>query len=98
MRWRISGPVAKGVGNIAYGFRLAGDGEHLEPDDAEQAVLKQISELTRLVLLPSRVPFFVAGLGAFLVRVAFLGAGASSGATSGVCGARGVSDGPSALS
>jgi DNA invertase Pin-like site-specific DNA recombinase len=27
------------VGNIAFGFRLAGDGQHLEPDPAEQAAL-----------------------------------------------------------
>jgi site-specific DNA recombinase len=30
------------VGNIAFGFRLAGDGEHLEPDPAEQRALEEI--------------------------------------------------------
>jgi site-specific DNA recombinase len=33
------------VGNIAYGFRLGADGEHLEPDPQEQAVLSVIREL-----------------------------------------------------
>jgi site-specific DNA recombinase len=33
------------VGNIAYGFRLNADGEHLEPDPHEQAVLSTIREL-----------------------------------------------------
>src|SRR6266853_1870156 len=30
------------VGNIAFGSRLAGDGQHLEPDPAEQAALAEI--------------------------------------------------------
>ena len=33
------------VGNIAYGFRLAPDGEHLEPDAHEQEVLTAIRDL-----------------------------------------------------
>jgi DNA invertase Pin-like site-specific DNA recombinase len=33
------------VGNIAYGFRLAGDGAHVEPDADEQAVLAEIERL-----------------------------------------------------
>jgi DNA invertase Pin-like site-specific DNA recombinase len=33
------------VGNIAYGFRLAGDGAHVEPDLSEQAILARIREL-----------------------------------------------------
>jgi DNA invertase Pin-like site-specific DNA recombinase len=33
------------VGNIAFGFRLAGDGEHLEPDAAEQGALAEIRRL-----------------------------------------------------
>jgi site-specific DNA recombinase len=33
------------VGNIAYGFRLGPDGEHLEPDPHEQAVLTAIRDL-----------------------------------------------------
>jgi DNA invertase Pin-like site-specific DNA recombinase len=33
------------VGNIAYGFRLAADGEHVEPDSTEQAILMRIREL-----------------------------------------------------
>jgi site-specific DNA recombinase len=33
------------VGNIAYGFRLSPDGEHLEPDPHEQAVLTAIRDL-----------------------------------------------------
>jgi DNA invertase Pin-like site-specific DNA recombinase len=32
------------VGNIAYGFRLAADGEHVEPDPGEQAVLTEIRQ------------------------------------------------------
>lgn len=35
------------VGNIAYGYRLAPDGEHVEPDDAEQAALAEIRQLRR---------------------------------------------------
>ena len=30
------------VGNIQFGYRLASDGKHVEPDPAEQAVLAQI--------------------------------------------------------
>src|SRR5258708_25845001 len=33
------------VGNIAYGFRLGPDGDHLEPDPHEQAVLTAIRAL-----------------------------------------------------
>ena len=33
------------VGNIAYGYRLAADGEHLEHDETEQAVVTTISAL-----------------------------------------------------
>ena len=33
------------VGNIAFGFRLAGDGQHLEPDPAEQEALAEIRRL-----------------------------------------------------
>lgn len=33
------------VGNIAFGSRLAGDGQHLEPDPAEQAALTEIWRL-----------------------------------------------------
>src|ERR1700722_6163660 len=33
------------VGNIAFGSRLAKDGEHLEPDPAEQALLAEIRRL-----------------------------------------------------
>jgi len=33
------------VGNIAYGFRLAADGEHVEPDPGEQAVVDEIRRL-----------------------------------------------------
>jgi site-specific DNA recombinase len=33
------------VGNIAYGYRLAADGQRLEPDPREQAVLSAIREL-----------------------------------------------------
>ena len=35
------------VGNIAYGYRLAGDDRHVEPDDGEQAVLTRIRALRR---------------------------------------------------
>jgi len=33
------------VGNIAFGSRLALDGEHLEPNPAEQAALMEIRRL-----------------------------------------------------
>jgi len=33
------------VGNIAFGHRLAQDGQHLEPDPAEQAALAEIRRL-----------------------------------------------------
>jgi site-specific DNA recombinase len=33
------------VGNIAFGSRLAQDGQHLEPDPAEQAALAEIRRL-----------------------------------------------------
>src|SRR5580765_3754592 len=33
------------VGNIEFGSRLAGDGQHLEPDPAEQAALAEIRRL-----------------------------------------------------
>lgn len=35
------------VGNIAFGFRLAADGQHLEPDPAEQAASAEIQRLRR---------------------------------------------------
>src|SRR6202047_539081 len=35
------------VGNIAFGFRLAGDGQHVEPDPEEQAALAEIRRLRR---------------------------------------------------
>jgi site-specific DNA recombinase len=35
------------VGNIAFGSRLAGDGEHLEADPVEQAALTEIRRLRR---------------------------------------------------
>jgi site-specific DNA recombinase len=35
------------VGNIAFGSRLASDGEHLEPDPGEQAALAEIHRLRR---------------------------------------------------
>src|SRR5277367_4888330 len=33
------------VGNVAYGFRLASDGQHLEPEPAEQAALAEVQRL-----------------------------------------------------
>lgn len=33
------------VGNIRFGYRLGADGKHVEPDAAEQAVIKEISRL-----------------------------------------------------
>jgi site-specific DNA recombinase len=33
------------VGNIAFGYRLASDGVHIEPDEREQAALTRIREL-----------------------------------------------------
>ena len=35
------------IGNIAFGSRLAQDGEHLEPDPAEQAAVTEIERLRR---------------------------------------------------
>jgi hypothetical protein len=35
------------VGNIAYGYRLSSDRAHLEPDEAEQAVVVRIATLRR---------------------------------------------------
>jgi len=35
------------VGNIAFGFRLAADGEHIEPDPAEQAAVAEIFRLRK---------------------------------------------------
>src|ERR1700691_4571542 len=35
------------VGNIAFGFRLAGDGQHVEPDPTEQGALAEIRRLRR---------------------------------------------------
>ena len=33
------------VGNIQFGYRLGRDGKHVEPDDAEQAVLLEIRNM-----------------------------------------------------
>ena len=33
------------VGNVAFGYRLAEDGQHLEPDPSEQAALAEIRRL-----------------------------------------------------
>ena len=33
------------VGNLAYGYRLSADGEHVEPEPSEQAALSQIQSL-----------------------------------------------------
>ena len=33
------------VGNLAFGYRLAGDGQHLEPDPGEQQALAEIRRL-----------------------------------------------------
>ncbi len=35
------------VGNIHFGYRLAGDGKHVEPDPAEQAALCEMHELRK---------------------------------------------------
>ena len=35
------------VGNIQFGYRLAPDGKHVEPDPVEQAVLKEIGRLRK---------------------------------------------------
>jgi len=35
------------VGNVAYGFRLSNDGQHLEPDPDEQTALAEIARLRR---------------------------------------------------
>jgi site-specific DNA recombinase len=36
----------KCVGNLAYGYRLAADGEHFEPEPSEQVALAQFGALT----------------------------------------------------
>jgi site-specific DNA recombinase len=33
------------MGNIQFGYRLAPDGKHVEPDTVEQAVLREIGRL-----------------------------------------------------
>jgi len=38
-------PNGQRMGNIAYGFRLGPDGEHLEPDPHEQGVHADIRDL-----------------------------------------------------
>jgi site-specific DNA recombinase len=43
MRHKLS--QGERVGNIAFGSQLAGDGQHVEPDPAEQAVLGEIRRL-----------------------------------------------------
>jgi len=43
MRHKLS--LGERAGNIAYGYRLAGDGRHLEPDPAEQTALEEIRRL-----------------------------------------------------
>jgi site-specific DNA recombinase len=35
------------VGNISFGFRLSGDGQHVEPDPAEQGALSEIRRLRK---------------------------------------------------
>jgi DNA invertase Pin-like site-specific DNA recombinase len=35
------------VGNIEFGYRLAADGKHLEPDPGEQAVVSEIGRLRK---------------------------------------------------
>jgi site-specific DNA recombinase len=35
------------VGNIAFGYRLSGDGQHVEPDPAEQGALAEIRRLRK---------------------------------------------------
>ncbi len=39
--------IGERVGNIPFGYRLAADGVHIEPDEAEQAIVLKIRELTR---------------------------------------------------
>ena len=38
--------IGERVGNIAFGFRLAADGLHIEQDEAEQEIIDKIKELT----------------------------------------------------
>lgn len=45
MRYKKS--IGERVGNIAYGFQLASDGKHLEPNAAEQGVLKKILKMRK---------------------------------------------------
>jgi hypothetical protein len=35
------------VGNIHFGYRLAGDGKHVEPDAKEQAALREMHDLRK---------------------------------------------------
>jgi DNA invertase Pin-like site-specific DNA recombinase len=43
------------VGNIAFGYRLSGDGTHVEPDPGEQAVLAEIRRLRQSVYSLRRI-------------------------------------------
>jgi len=47
LRWdeRFPGSRLEFLGNCPYGYRLAADRKHIEPDRAEQAVLKRIRKL-----------------------------------------------------
>ena len=42
---RHKGTSGERVGNVRFGFRLSPDGEHVEPDPGEQAVLTEIRHL-----------------------------------------------------
>lgn len=44
---RHKGGQGERTGNIRYGYRLAGDGKHVESDPAEQAALREIHALRR---------------------------------------------------
>lgn len=53
----LAAKAAKGerIGEIAYGFRLASDGVHLEEDPAEQAVMMAVRELRAAGLSGRRI-------------------------------------------
>jgi site-specific DNA recombinase len=46
-RWTTRRETVKRVGNIQFGYRLAKDGKHVEPDLGEQAALAEIARLRK---------------------------------------------------
>lgn len=53
------------VGSIPHGYRLAADGEHIEPDTREQDVLRQVAELKAQGMTLREISAELARLGVF---------------------------------